>query len=114
MQLSLMDGKDYNMSKKISRFEVFPDEVFVNIEVNDDLGFYNFGRWLSPKDAEEVKADMATKKVSATTYMTRKTSVLNSWANSKLAEARVCKLEDIEAGKRIDTDAEFGDKIVGG
>ena len=46
-----MIGKDYDMSKKISRFEVHPNEVFVNIEVNDDLGFYNFGRWLSPAEA---------------------------------------------------------------
>ena len=97
-----MIGKDYDMSKKISRFEVFPDEVFVNIEINDDLGFYNFGRWLSPEEANQVKADMQTKKVSEKVYMSRKTSALETWANSKLAEARQCKLADIEASNKIE------------
>ncbi len=81
---------------------MFPNEVFVNIEINDDLGFYSFGRWLSPEDAEAVREDFAAEKMSEKAYMGRKTSVLNTWAESKLAEARACKLADIEASESIE------------
>ncbi len=94
------------MSYKITRFEESRGEVFVNIEVHDDLGMYNYGRWLSPELAEQVKKDFAAKKESATKYASRKTTPLGQWAVAKLPEARQCKLADIQAVEKIKLEEE--------
>ncbi len=85
---------------KITRFEESRGEVFVNIEINDDLGMYNYGRWLTPQQAEQVKAEFAEKRESVSKYAARKTSVLGKWATASLAEARRCKQADIAAYER--------------
>lgn len=85
------------MAHKITRFEAFPTEVFVNIEITDDLGFYNYGRWLSPEDAELLKKEMSDKKFTEKQDLEAKTATkLTAWAASKLTDARSC----IEADKR--------------
>lgn len=45
------------MSYEITRLEDEGNEIFINIEVNDDLGFYNIGRWLTPAQIQSYKTN---------------------------------------------------------
>ncbi len=95
------------MSYKITRFEEVDDRIFVNIEVNDDLGMYNYGRWMAREEADLIKKEYATSKKTREKYMQEK-SILKTWAENRLEDARTHKLADIEASKNREED----DKII--
>ena len=70
------------MMHKVNRLEIFSGEVFFNMEINDELGFYNFGKWLNAEECILVREDDAN---------------INAIAESYLAEARANKEADLQA-----------------
>lgn len=70
------------MAHKVNRLEIFSGEVFFNMEINDDLGFYNFGKWINEEECALVREDENN---------------INAIAEGYLAEARVNKEADLQA-----------------
>ena len=70
------------MAYEVNRLEIFSGEVFFNMEINDDLGFYNFGKWLNAEECILVREDEAN---------------INAIAEGYLVEARTNKEADLQA-----------------
>ena len=70
------------MAYEVNRLEIFPSEIFFNMGINDDLGFYNFGKWLNNEEQALVHEDEAN---------------INTIAEGYLAEARANKEADLQA-----------------
>jgi hypothetical protein len=47
------------LSKKVDSHN--EEKVFVSMEINDDLGRYNYGVWMHPEDYDALKAEMSAK-----------------------------------------------------
>ena len=75
------------MAHKVSRLEIFSGEIFFNMEINDDLGFYNFGKWLNSEEQALVREDEAH---------------INAIAESYLAEARANKEADLQVQQEVE------------
>ncbi len=86
---------------RITRYEESKGEIFVNIEIEDELGMYNFGRWLPNDIVQDIQEDFTNTGKSIEAYIVNEEGLLYKWAESKLEQAKMLKLQEIHSEKDI-------------
>jgi len=76
------------------------DELFIHLLISDELGIYEFGKWLSDDDIKPIKNDFGKYYNKCNNLvdfkLLKKTSKIDSIAESYLTEARTNRISNLE------------------
>jgi hypothetical protein len=60
--MEIINTMNYRIQRVIkSKSREGDEELFIHIAIDDDLGLYAFGKWLTPKEIKEIVKDFGRK-----------------------------------------------------